>query len=134
MSISVEIDVSQFAAMRGRVANAAATIDAEVGQAVDWTLGFLRANVQVAASGRPGPEVDTNEFRSSWTTAKDGRHAGWVGSNTAYAWRLERGWYGADSLGRVINTRPFPSLEPSVRLVAPDFQRRLKEAFERALT
>lgn len=70
------------------------------------------------ASGRPGPRVITGDFRRSIigdvAASGSGSVQGQIGSSAPQAARLEYGFVGADSLGRVYNQPPFPYLQPSV--------------------
>lgn len=69
------------------------------------------------ASGRPGPRVISGDFRRSITgdTFVGGPTVlGSIGSGAPQARRLEYGFVGADSLGRVYNQPPYPWLTPAV--------------------
>ena len=112
------------AALSAQVAGVAATVDVALGPVVDATVRVGVAAAKVNASGRPGPNVVTDQFRSGI----DGRTArtgdGWVGaygSDAAQAWRLEAGFVGPDSLGRVFNQPPYPWLGPTVGPVSEFF-------------
>lgn len=70
------------------------------------------------AMGPPGPSVVTGDFLSSITgevlSGAGSTIIGSIGSSSPYARRLEFGFVGADSLGRVYNQGPRPWLAPSV--------------------
>ena len=86
---------------------------------------ILKLAVQAAASGRPGPNVITGEYRSSWSvsfeSAPGGGLAAVVGTSEPYGRRLEFGFNGVDSLGRFFNQPPYPHVNPSADAVEPAY-------------
>ncbi|MEU3559666.1 hypothetical protein [Kitasatospora sp. NPDC006786] len=85
---------------------------------------ILEAAIRAGASGRPGPGVQTGDYRRSWTTEVHATPAGVeaiVGTARPQAARLEYGFSGADSLGRVYHQPPFPHVGPAVQRVEPLF-------------
>lgn len=82
---------------------------------------LLLTQIQSHASGRPGPNAPTGDYRRSWTIEWEGTTAANVGTNKLQGRRLENGFVGADSLGRVYNQPPFPHVEPSVSIIEPMF-------------
>ncbi|MFJ4791741.1 HK97 gp10 family phage protein [Kitasatospora purpeofusca] len=85
---------------------------------------LLETAIKAAASGRPGPEARTGDYRRSWTSEVRTSAAGVeavIGSNKPQANRLEYGFVGADSLGRVYHQPPFPHVGPAVDRIAPLF-------------
>lgn len=96
------------------------------GQAVDQASAMLLTQIKANASGRPGPNVDTGDYRRSWTRRKvPGGFS--VGTNRPQARRLEYGFYGADSLGRVYAQPPYPHVGPAADLIEPAFTRAMEE-------
>ncbi|MGI5143722.1 MULTISPECIES: HK97 gp10 family phage protein [unclassified Streptomyces] len=85
---------------------------------------LLETQIKANASGRPGPNVITGDYRRSWThevhTAGD-VVMGVVGTNKPQARRLEFGYIGPDSLGRIFDQPPFPHVGPAVETVRPQF-------------
>ena len=85
--------------------------------------GMIRAN----ASGRPGPNVITGRYRSSWETATRSLPYGaecTIGTEAPQGRRLEFGFYNmTDSLGRHFFQPPFPHVGPAI----PRIQNMLKE-------
>lgn len=79
----------------------------------------VRTQVRANASGRPGPNVITGDYRRSiaqTNTMTDGNSpVAYVHSAAPQARRLEYGFVGADVLGRVYNQPPFPHWGPAVR-------------------
>jgi len=69
----------------------------------------------VPSPSPPGhaPAAPTGRLRSSITHEVEGT-TGRVGTNVEYARRVELGFVGADSLGRVYNQSPRPYLRPAL--------------------
>lgn len=65
------------------------------------------------ASGRPGPNVVTGQYIAAMTL-QVGRRKVTVYNNSPQARRLEYGFYGTDSLGRVYHQPPFPHMRPAL--------------------
>lgn len=83
---------------------------------------LLETAVKRNASGRPGPNVITGDYRRSWST-RVRRSADSItsttGTNRPQALRLEYGFHGADALGRVYNQPPFPHAQPAMDEIEP---------------
>lgn len=85
---------------------------------------LLRTRVMRNASGRPGPNVVTGDYRRSITVEfyeADGQFIATVGTNSPQGRRLEFGFHGADSLGRVYAQPPLPHFGPALDATAPEF-------------
>lgn len=91
--------------------------EAELTAAGLGVLQFGVAEVRRNASGRPGPRIVTGNLlgsiRSDWRISGD-VFEGQIGTNAVYARRLEFGFVGPDSLGRVYNQPPYPFMNPAV--------------------
>lgn len=78
---------------------------------------FLEGRMKAAASGRPGPRAITGNFRRSITarpaTVNDDTITSAVGSNAEQGPRLELGFTGPDSLGRIYDQPPYPWAFPT---------------------
>jgi len=86
---------------------------------------LLRTRVMAAASGRPGPRAITGDYRRSWTMeyrSVAGGGTAIVGTSSPQGRRLEFGFHGADSLGRVYNQPPYPHARPAFDKTAPEFE------------
>lgn len=86
---------------------------------------LLNTRVMAKASGRPGPRAITGDYRRSWTHKHTGGGSvtrSEVGTNAVQGRRLEYGFNGADSLGRVYNQPPFPHARPAFDEIAPGFE------------
>ncbi|MGW3246578.1 HK97 gp10 family phage protein [Streptomyces sp. NPDC001070] len=85
---------------------------------------LLETRIKANASGRPGPNAPTGDYRRSWTHEM---HVGGdavtavVGTNKPQAARLEYGYVGPDSLGRVFNQPPYAHVGPAVESIGPQF-------------
>jgi hypothetical protein len=80
--------------------------------------------VRGRASGRPGPRAITGNYRRSWTSQTRKSAAGTqavCGTNAPQGRRLEYGFNGADSLGRVYRQPPYPHAGPAFDEVQPRF-------------
>lgn len=107
-----------------------AAIPVKVGAAVRHYGLLLTTRIQANASGRPGPNVVTGDYRRSWTTRFT--QAGTVsesesGTNAPQARRLEYGFHGADSLGRVYDQAPLPHVGPAAGWVFPKFEEAMRK-------
>lgn len=85
---------------------------------------LLTTRVQAKASGRPGPNAPTGDYRRSITMRVQDEVFGtlvFVGTNAPQGRRLEFGFVGRDSLGRDYNQPPFPHFGPAIDEIAPQF-------------
>lgn len=85
---------------------------------------LLRTRVMAKASGRPGPNIVTGSYRASWQVRTRGGGSSTtaeVGTNAVQGRRLEFGFNGADSLGRVYSQPPFPHARPAFDEIQPLF-------------
>ncbi|MFH8294968.1 hypothetical protein [Streptomyces sp. NPDC018059] len=92
---------------------------------------LLQHLIQAAASGRPGPNVITGRYRASWQTQSFPHGHGAmaiVGTFAPQGRRLELGFYGADSLGRIYAQQPFPHVAPALAVLQPGFAERIGTA------
>ncbi|MEV6165684.1 HK97 gp10 family phage protein [Streptomyces sp. NPDC052052] len=108
--------------------NLGPAITRRVQHAAELGRGMIRA----AASGRPGPNVITGRYRSSWQTVTRRIPYGaecTVGTDAPQGRRLEFGFYNmTDSLGRHFYQPPFPHVGPAI----PRMQNLLKDGMRDA--
>jgi len=100
------------------------TADARTSKVVRHHGQLLRTRVMANASGRPGPNAPTGDYRRSITlqVVKTGDTAtAYVGTNLPQGRRLEFGFHGADSLGRVYNQQPYPHFGPALDATSGGF-------------
>lgn len=91
---------------------------------VKWTAALQR-QVQLNASGRPGPNAPTGNYRRSINrrTVKLLRSSyGEVGTNSPQGRRLESGFSGTDSLGRSYDQPAYPHFGPAIDFVGPGYE------------
>ena len=85
---------------------------------------LLETQIKANASGRPGPNAPTGDYRRSWTSevhASADAVTAIVGTNKPQARRLEYGYVGTDSLGRVYDQPPYAHVGPAVETIGPMF-------------
>lgn len=91
----------------------------------------LQRQVQLNASGRPGPNAPTGNYRRSINrrTVKLLRSSyGEVGTNAPQARRLENGFSGQDSLGRNYDQPAYPHFGPAFDFVGAGFEHAMADA------
>ncbi|WP_435970231.1 HK97 gp10 family phage protein [Streptomyces sp. Qhu_M48] len=114
-------NATQIAAqLNGRAAAALPAVSA----VVQHYAMLLETRIKAHASGRPGPNAPTGDYRRSWThefTATGLTAEAVVGTNKPQARRLEYGYVGPDSLGRIFQQPPYPHMGPAVEEIRPSF-------------
>jgi len=113
--------VEEFAAALGRVGERTSI---EARAALAEVASELEKVAKRNASGRPGPNVVTGTLRRSIThdPITPWGIGGWqtkVGPTVIYGRRIELGFKGADSLGRVFDAPGYPYFGPAFRQVVP---------------
>jgi len=82
------------------------------------------------ASGRPGPNVITGQYRDSIRiflfTRLPETSIAVVGSDAPQGPRLELGFFGIDALGRVYEQPPYPHWRKAAAIVYPRFVARMR--------
>ncbi|MFD9004387.1 hypothetical protein ACFV0T_26100 [Streptomyces sp. NPDC059582] len=99
---------------------AAARIGPAIARGINHTATLGIARIRGNASGRPGPNVITGAYRSSWQAHPRGLPHGamcTLGTNAPQGRRLEWGFTGIDSLGRSYDQPPFPHVEPAIPFI-----------------
>jgi hypothetical protein len=104
-----------------RFDHAAMKIGPTIQKGVKHTVTLGAARIRGHASGRPGPNVISGDYRDSWqpTTVRRLPYgaACVFGTNQPQGRRLEFGFVGDDSLGRVYDQKPFPHVQPSMPFI-----------------
>lgn len=118
-----------------RLEQAAARVGPETDRTVQQQARLLRALIMENASGRPGPNVISGDYRGSWKRepfpVPDGGGAD-VGTREPQGRRLEYGFYDmTDSIGRHYFQPPFPHVDPAVNELSPDYEQAFKDALDR---
>jgi hypothetical protein len=105
---------------------------------VEKTAHDLVALVQMRASGRPGPNAPTGDYRGSWDVEPIEVSPTSVslsaGTDRAQANRLEYGFVGTDSIGRTFDQPPYPHMGPAVDEIEPIFYAAMAKVAEQAVT
>lgn len=124
MGISVGVSVIGDAALAAKLAAFGPRATVLAGLVVSKTAVDLTRLVKMNASGRPGPNAPTGDYRASWRNdaAGSGKLSRRVGTDRPQALRLEYGFVGADSLGRVYDQPPYPHFGPAVDVMEPIFE------------
>lgn len=121
--------------LAGRLEQAADRVGPETNRTVQQQARLLRALVMENASGRPGPNVITDDYRPSWKAVPFGVPDGGgaeVGTDRPQGRRLEYGFYDmTDSLGRHYMQPPFPHVGPAVNELSDDYERAFADALDR---
>lgn len=131
---AVDIRAGNRHASSGVYTNAAQVVAWLVGTAIEAEVRaqatvmhfttLLETRVKANASGRPGPRAPNGDYRRSINgevTRDKGNIIGTVGTNAPQSRRLEYGFVGPDSLGRVYNQPPYEHFGPADALTSPEF-------------
>ena len=100
-----------------RLEAAAHRIGPAITHSVEHAAELGRAQIKGHASGRPGPNVITGDYRNSWQIETRRLPYGaqcTIGTDRPQGRRLEFGFVGADSLGRIYAQPPFPHVQPAL--------------------
>jgi hypothetical protein len=95
-----------------------------------------RAQIRGHASGRPGPNVITGDYRNSWQVVNRRLPYGaqcTIGTDRPQGRRLEFGFVGTDSLGRTYAQPPFPHVQPSLPAITAALRMGMRSAVEEIL-
>lgn len=111
-----------FGAVARGMAKTAIQVQAGAAQTVRETVAYGETAVRANASGRPGPRVIFGVYRRSIVgeviLVEGARAVGQIGTNDIRARRLEYGFVGPDSIGRVYNQPPYPHFAPAEDAIA----------------
>lgn len=118
-----------------RLDEAASRVGPEINRTVQQQGRLLRALIMERASGRPGPNVISGDYRGSWEPEPFGVPDGGgveVGTREPQGRRLEYGFYDmTDSIGRHFFQRPLPHVGPSVNELEQNWPDPFKQACDR---
>jgi hypothetical protein len=136
VAVVPRVEVNGTKALEAALMRGAAQTLPLMAAAVEKSAVDLQARTQRNASGRPGPNVVTGDYRGSWRVENAGSGPAEVsrsvGTDRAQAWRLEAGFVGADSLGRVFDQPPFPHHLPAVDVIEPRFYAAMEKIAQQA--
>jgi hypothetical protein len=124
--------------LAAELAAAATRVETLVPVVVEKAATDLVALTQQNASGRPGPNAPTGDYRGSWRVEEvhDGDPTATsrsAGTDRAQANRLEYGYVGTDSLGRTYDQPPYPHHGPAVDVIEPVFEAAMDHVVDQAV-
>lgn len=124
--------------LAAELAGAAARVEALVPVVVEKAATDLNSLTQQNASGRPGPNAPTGDYRGSWRVEDvhdpdPGTTSRSVGTDRPQANRLEYGFVGTDSLGRQYDQQPYPHHGPAVDVMEPVFEAAMDKVADQAV-
>lgn len=96
-----------------------------------------RAAIRGNASGRPGPNIITGQYWSSWRTVTRSLPYGaqcTIGTDAPQGRRLEYGFSGVDSIGRQYNQPPFPHVGPAIPTIEASLRQGMRDAVSEVLS
>lgn len=110
-----------------RLEQAAAQIGPAMERRMRHAAEMGRARIRGHASGRPGPNVISGDYRGSWKVPRPRRIPYGaecvIGTEAPQGRRLEFGFYQRyDSLGRYYLQRPFPHVGPAIPYIEQEMQ------------
>ncbi len=115
----------------------AARIGPAIARGVKHTATLGQARIRGNASGRPGPNVITGDYRSSWQATPPRRlpygAMCTLGTDEPQGRRLEFGFVGIDSLGRHYNQPPFPHVQPALPFIEDTLRASMRGAVAEVL-
>lgn len=90
------------------------------------------ARIRANASGRPGPNVITGQYRASWRAETLGIPHGaqcTIGTDAPQGRRLEFGfWDMTDSIGRHFFQPPYPHVQPALGFIEDTLHQQMRGA------
>jgi hypothetical protein len=96
------------------------------------------ARIRQNASGRPGPNVITGQYRASWRAETRGIPHGaecTIGTTKPQGQRLEFGFYDmTDSIGRHFFQPPFPHVQPALGHIEDTLHEQMEAVVEELLS
>ncbi|MFD7980184.1 hypothetical protein [Streptomyces sp. NPDC059071] len=123
--------------MADRLERAADRLPNAIYKGVAHTGVLGQARIRGNASGRPGPNVITGAYRTSWRAHPRRIPYGaqcTLGTEAPMGRRLEFGFTGTDSLGRHYNQPPFPHVGPAIDFITATLHAQMRLAVAEALT
>lgn len=116
-SVSLSMDSAAFKAY---LEKAIAKVEAQTLAFVTQGALVIEAETKSKMDGRPGPNVVTGTLRRSEVVTSvepigPGTYEARIGPTAIYGRRIELGFVGTDSLGRVYNQPAYPYVKPGLR-------------------
>ena len=120
------------------LAAGAVRVDRMTTAVVEKFAADLVALTQQNASGRPGPNAPTGDYRGSWRVeevdeADPTAVSRSAGTDRVQANRLEYGFVGTDSAGRTYDQPPYPHMGPAADVIEPLFEAAMWKVVDQAV-
>ncbi|MFK0288237.1 HK97 gp10 family phage protein [Streptomyces sp. NPDC090499] len=123
--------------LAARFEHAAMKIGPAIQKGVEHTAELGAARIRGYASGRPGPNVISGDYRDSWQPAPIRRFpygaSCTIGTELPYGRRLEFGFTGTDSLGRYYDQKPLPHVQPALPYIEQTLMGQMRLAVSEVL-
>lgn len=116
--MEVEFDSRGLTRLVGKIKNFTRDIPGAMDRYTDQSTERLLELVVKHASGRPGPNVVTGQYISRFLIENKR-----VVNLSPQTHRLEYGFSGTDSLGRVYHQPPFPHFRPALEEMRLEYRR-----------
>jgi hypothetical protein len=123
--MKIKVDFKQLTRFSHKMERYPRAVMTDTEKLLDDTGERLLAAVKRNASGRPGPNVVTGAYRSGFFLIRRPMRVG-VGNHSPQTFRLEYGFFGVDSMGRVYSQPPFPHMRPALAEVQQQFRKDLR--------
>lgn len=119
--MSIKINTRGLDRLLKKINRTPSLLERELDEAVQRYGHALLEAVRRHASGRPGPNAVTGAYRNAMVLEfRDG--GAFVSNQSEQTRRLEYGFVGVDSLGRMYNQPPYPHFAPALAEVRPKFR------------
>lgn len=116
--MEIEVDASELVYLAKRMEDRRRRIRRKIRKAGREAAPFLRESLVRHASGRPGPNVETGQYISSFYAVLEESAEDAVlitaGNPSPQAARLEYGFFGIDSAGRNYAQPAYPHFRPAL--------------------
>lgn len=135
--MAVDFSLSGVANFQRALTEKIAAMDAAAREVVTKGGHMIERAAKGHANGRPGPNVVTGSHRRSIgvhnITKKGATWTSETGPTMVYSRRLELGYAQVDSLGRLYDQPPYPSLGPGLQDVQDDLGALARSVYRKAL-
>ena len=124
--MDIKVEVSELKALTRKLASFPGNFDRAHDELLDETGQDLLQTTVRHASGRPGPRIITGQYVSAFYVVRN-RWSVEVRNDSPQSRRLEYGFYGTDSMGRVYHQPAFPHMAPARAEVMVRYRQNLRD-------
>lgn len=110
----ISVDDRQLKKLNGKMGRVNRNINRKLPLVMRETGEDLLKTTVRNSSGRPGPNVVTGQYISNFYVSQSRPNSVVLGNRSPQTRRLEFGFYGTDSLGRVYHQQAFPHIYPAL--------------------